>query len=323
MFKEIRNPDLYHKPIIRKNFFEGWYFKIVSPDCKNAFSFIPGIFNNKNSDANHSFIQVLNGNETKYDYIKFKPQEFHYNKEKFDVSVGNNCFSNNHIELDLSCESCKIKGRLEFRKTLKWPDSLLNPGSMGFYNYLLFMECYSQVCLMNGETFGSLEIGGKFIDFSHGKVYIEKNWGRSFPKSWVWVQANSFGEDASITCSIGTVPFIRGSFSGFLVGLQLKNKFFSFTSINKSKMNIEREDGDVRLEFLREDYSLTLKTKSEKDKFIKCMGPKGDNMIPLVDETLLGSVEMELMDLKNNITLYKGTSPCAGIEYGGNEMIYQ
>jgi hypothetical protein len=39
-----------------KNFFEGWYFKLVSPDQTEVFAFIPGIAFGKKSEHSHSFL---------------------------------------------------------------------------------------------------------------------------------------------------------------------------------------------------------------------------------------------------------------------------
>ncbi|EKY26723.1 hypothetical protein HMPREF0216_01908 [Clostridium celatum DSM 1785] len=41
---------------------------------------------------------------------------------------------------------------------------------MGFYNYLNFMECYSQVCALDGGIYGYLKLNNKEIDFTDGKM---------------------------------------------------------------------------------------------------------------------------------------------------------
>jgi tocopherol cyclase len=35
-------------------------------------------------------------------------------------------------------------------------------------------------------------VGGRRVDFSGGSGYIEKDWGRSFPRAWIWAQSNTF-----------------------------------------------------------------------------------------------------------------------------------
>lgn len=321
MFKYIRNPDLYHGAKKEKDFFEGWYFKICDKDNNNVFAFIPGISKGSSSENSHAFVQVLEGNTAMYSYIKYEEHDFIFEKNQFKVGVKGNNFSLEEISLDLIHKNRKVKGRLKLKYIKKWPDSLINPGSMGFYNYFWFMECYSQVCAVDGYIEGVLQVGEKSIDFTGGKVYIEKNWGKAFPKSWIWIQSNSFDEEGvSFTCSIGRVPFIFGSFSGFLVALCVKDKWYMFTTINKSNMEIKRGVNDVEILFRRKNLELRVKTRSQKNKFMLCMGPKDGEMIPLVEENLKGEVELELKDIKNSTILYKGIGKSTGIEYGGEMM---
>ncbi|WP_207640742.1 tocopherol cyclase family protein [Clostridium hydrogeniformans] len=321
MLKRIHNPDIYHGNRRKKNFFEGWYFKLVDRWGKESLAFIPGIYKGEDKGKSHSFIQVLQGNKCSYNYIKYKEEDFIYSKNKFNIAIRKNLFSLNSINIDLQFKDLYVKGVLRFKNIKKWPDTFINPGSMGFYNYFTFMECYSQVCALNGEVQGYLEVNGEEIDFNLGKVYIEKNWGREFPNSWIWIQSNSFKEkNVSITCSIGRVPFIFGSFSGFLVGITLENRFYSFTSINKSRMDFKIRGRDVIITFLRGNLLLTIETFSDNKEFMLCMGPKGKSMIPLVYETLKGRVVMELKNIKTNEIIYKGEGKAAGIEYGGEFM---
>ena len=42
------------------------------------------------------------------------------------------------------------------------------------------------------DSSGSLEINGAEISFEGGKGYIEKDWGRSMPSDWIWIQSNHF-----------------------------------------------------------------------------------------------------------------------------------
>lgn len=318
MLEEIRNPDVFHSKIKSKEYFEGWYFKIVSADNSVAMAMIPGISRTKQENDSHSFIQLLNGITSKYSYIKYDIKDFSFQKNKFDISVEKNRFSINGMVIDINKDNKRVRGKLNFDNIKKWHDSVLNPGSMGFYNYLSFMECYSQVCALDGDIEGSLIIDGKEHDFNGGKVYIEKNWGKAFPESWIWVQCNSFKENnTSITCSLGKVPFFSWSFEGFLVALLINDKFYKFTTINRSKMKVELQGEDVKLYFKRKGLLLSVIVKSEKERFMLCYGPKGGNMIPLVDETLNGNIKIELKDEKKQKIIFRGSGYCAGIEYGG------
>ncbi|ERJ12496.1 tocopherol cyclase family protein [Haloplasma contractile] len=322
MFKEIRNPDLYHGRRKKNNYFEGWYFKIVDVNNEHSYAFIPGISKGKELDDSHSFIQVLDGNNVTTEYIKFDQKDFHSEKKTFEIGILNNKFSLSKLSLAIEGET-KLSGTLRFKNILKWPDSILNPGSMGYYNYFTFMECYSQVCALNGDIEGILTINNKEIDFTNGKVYIEKNWGKSFPQSWIWIQSNSFNDrNVSLTCSIGRVPFLFGkTFSGFLVALSVNNQVYKFTTMNKSKMTINRSGNDVRIDFKRKNLLLKIKTKSKLNQFIQVKGPKNGEMVSVVDETLKGEVVLKLIDLTTHEIIYSGVGKRAGIEYGGELRI--
>lgn len=323
--KTILNPDLYHGKNKKKNFFEGWYFKIVDKNNLYKFAFIPGIALGETPNQNHSFLQIVNGKDISYKYLKYDENSFRYDNNDFKVSVNSNTFSLNKMSLCLVYKSKNkqkhIKGILNFKNMIKWPGTIINPGSMGFYNYLLFMECYSQVCAIDGEIEGGLEIDGEIVDFTGGKVYIEKNWGSSFPTSWIWIQSNNFdNKSVSITCSLATIPFPIKSFRGFLIGLHINGKFINFTSINNSKLNVKDIGKDIELTAFNDDLSLTIKTKTSLSDFVLCMGPKNGSMVPLVKETLSGVVEITLKDNKNDNIIFNGIGKSAGIEYGG-EMI--
>ena len=73
LFNRLRalfNPPLYHGWGRSRKFFEGWYYKIVSKDQKNAFAFIPGIAMDENGKK-QAFIQVLDGKNLSAKYHKF------------------------------------------------------------------------------------------------------------------------------------------------------------------------------------------------------------------------------------------------------------
>lgn len=323
--KTILNPNLYHGAKKKSNFFEGWYFKIVDKNSLYKFAFIPGIALGQNISQNHSFIQIVDGRNNSYQYLKFDEKSFGYNNNNFNVNIKSNVFSLDKIHLSLdynrSGKAKEIKGTLNLKNIISWPDSIVNPGSMGFYNYLLFMECYSQVCALNGEIEGSLKIDGEIVDFTGGKVYIEKNWGKSFPKSWIWIQSNSFeNKSVSVTCSLATIPFPIRDFRGFLIGVTINSKFISFTTINNSKLLLKSLGQDVELVAAKGNLQLTLKTKTDLSDFVLCMAPKNGHMIPLVKETLSGTVEMILEDIASGNIIFKGIGKNTGVEYGGSKM---
>ncbi len=319
--KSLRTPDLYHGRL-SKNYFEGWYFKLVDSKMKHAFAFIPGVFYSPSGGYDHAFIQVIDGMEKTYQYERFKTNDFSAARDNFAVNVGGSSFGRSGLDFNLAGRGATVKGRVDFSNHLGWPDSFLNPGSMGFYNYIPKMQCYAQVCVMDFDLSGSLEINGQFVDFTGGKGYIEKNWGSAFPYSWVWVQGNSFQKArASLSCSLAHIPFPVSSFRGFLVGLYVDDCFYEFTTMNRSKAEVIQKGTDIVMHLKNRRHSLTLDCETNSEDFILLNGPRGDQMVPLVQENLQGKVTVILKENAGRKVIYEDFSQCAGVEYGGDQMM--
>jgi tocopherol cyclase len=322
MVRVLRNPDLYHGKSHYKNYFEGWYFKIVDPSQENIYAIIPGLYLSSDPSNSHSFIQILQGNEVKYSYIKYNCSSFSTNSNKLNINIEKNNFSLSGMELCIKQNNLYMEGNLTFENILTWPDSILNPGSMGYYNYIPFMQCYSQVCAMNLDLKGSLIINHKLIDFNGGKGYIEKNWGKDFPFSWTWIQCNNFkNSKAAFSCSIGHIPFLFTSFRGFLAGLCYDNNFYKFTTMNKSSIVINNNGSDKIITMENKKYILKLETHTANTDFMLCCGPRNDSMIPLVKENLKGTIDIELYNKTAKQIIFKDTGCCTGIEYGGDQRM--
>jgi len=319
--KSLLNPDLYHGRM-SKDYFEGWYFKIVDKNATQAFAFIPGISFSSDSEHDHAFIQIIDGMKKTYCYERFLPENFKAAGDIFSVDIAGNSFGHGGISFNLARKNVNVNGQLKFSNHLKWPDNFLNPGSMGFYNYILKMQCYSQVCAMDCDLNGSLEVNGNLIDFNNGKGYIEKNWGSAFPYSWVWVQGNHFQKErASLSCSLAHIPFPVTSFRGFLVGLYVGDKFYKFTSMNRSKVEVLQKGTDLRLELKNRFYSMTIDCETSNENYILLNGPRGGQMVPLVQENLQGFVHVTLRENNSGRTIFSDQSRCAGVEYGGEQIM--
>jgi len=125
------------------------------------------------------------------------------------------------------------------------------------------MECYHGVISLDHEIKGKLNIEQKDIDFSGGRGYIEKDWGRAMPRAWVWLQCNHFNEPGiSLTASIAVIPWGPFSFNGFIVGLLLNgelHRFATYTGAHLEKATMC--DNAVQLIFSDQKKKLQINTK--------------------------------------------------------------
>ena len=115
--KSILHPEQFQGWGKKKNYFEGWYFKVLDRTTENAYAFIPGISFDNNGDS-HAFIQLLNGKTHSAKYHRFQFNKFHASSDHFEISIGENVFSDQKMKLDLP----EAKGEIFFHNTVPWPD---------------------------------------------------------------------------------------------------------------------------------------------------------------------------------------------------------
>ena len=111
------------------------------------------------------------------------------------------------------------------------------------------------------------------------------------------------------------------SFRGFLIGLYIDDKFYKFTTINKSTLTIIQNALDVIITTENKKYKLIIETKTDIKDFMLCMGPRDDKMVPLVEENLKASVKVTLIDKTTSKTIFCENGLCCGIEYGGDQRM--
>ena len=322
-FKKVLKPEVFHGHNKKKNFFEGWYFKIVDKAEENIFAFIPAIFLSEDESKSHSFIQVLDGIKMEPYYHRYGVSEFVASKGEFELNLAGSYFSRDRIRLDIDGEGQRIKGELSFSGHKPWPVSITAPGAMGWYAYIPFMECYHGVLSFDHEIEGNLVIDGREIDFTGGRGYLEKDWGRSFPKAWLWMQSNHFElNGTSLMASIAIIPWLKGHFRGFIVGFHHQGRLYRFTSYNRAK--IERftiDDGDnILLELVNKNYRLRIQTRADAGTGL-LYGPYKNEMIGNVKESLTAEIKVELVDKGPGKVIFAGTGRNAGMELTNQELI--
>ena len=107
-FRTLFNPDQFQGVGKSKRYFEGWYIKVVNADQTAAFAIIPGIAMDEEGHR-QAFIQVLDGKRQTAIYHRFDFESFSYSEVEFSISIENNFFTADHIELDLPGMSGRLR----------------------------------------------------------------------------------------------------------------------------------------------------------------------------------------------------------------------
>lgn len=304
------NPDMYHGWGKHRNYFEGWYFKIVDPAERFVFAIIPGISYGKNGES-HAFIQVLDGKKCTATYHEFPTKQFQPAEEDFNLKLGDNHFADNRLKLNLP----ELQGELHWKDRYPWPKMLGAPGIMGWYSFVPFMQCYHGVVSVNHTLQGKLCVYGEDVDFSGGKGYIEKDWGESFPHSWIWMQTNHFDAaySVSLSASVAKIPWLGSHFIGYIVGFLLDQKLYRFATYTGAKMSADFDENTVRLSFKDKKHHLNIIAhKAEGGELIS---PLSGNMVGKVNESMQSTVEVELFE--RGQLIFAGTGRNAGLEVAG------
>ncbi len=308
--RALWNPDMYHGWGRTRRYFEGWYFKLVSADESTALAVIPGISMDEHGNR-HAFVQVMDGKACTAAYHRFDAGNFQPSPRRFELQLGSNFFSSEKITLDLP----GLTGEVAFHNPAPWPKMLGAPGIMGWYSFVPFMECFHGVVSLHHGLEGTLRLGDQRIDLSGGRGYIEKDWGRSFPRAYVWMQTNHFDthDRASMLASVAHIPWLTGHFIGFISGFWLDGRLFRFATYTGARKYLELGEDSVTLVFKNPRTELRLHAKQAPGTAL--VSPISGEMTGKINESLQAIVHAEL--LENGRRIFEGTARTAGLEVAG------
>jgi hypothetical protein len=314
------HPNRYHGHHEKPPFFEGWYFKLVDATGDARCAIIPGIILNQDPAKAHAFVQVLDGASGQATYHRYPQTLFWASRSDFDIRIGPNRFNERFLALDIKDEQRTIRGMVRFRGITPWPVTLTSPGAMGWYAWMPFMETYHGVVSLDHELEGELDMGYDSPDYDGGRGYIEKDWGSAFPSDYIWMQCNDFGTaGTSLTASIATIPWLTGSFPGFIVGFLHDGQLYRFATYTGAETE-RLEVTATRVIWIVRDRYRRLRIEATRAPGVFIYGPQEDgHMVPHVEETLEATISVYLQEWHNRERLiFSGTGHHAGLEIHGN-----
>ena len=331
-WRTLWNPGAYQGKGRRGVYFEGWYFKLVDRLGEERWALIPGIFRHPDPDRAHAFLQVLDGKTSRVVYHRYPIKDFQASSNTFNLRVGKSRFHAGGCRLDVDGQGQRISGEVRFGKLHPWPVRPLSPGVMGPYAFVPLMQTYHGVLSLDHTLEGSLTFDGRTVDFTDGRGYLEKDWGSTFPRAYVWMQTNHFQQQGvSLTASVATIPWLRSWFRGFLVGLLVDGELYRFTTyLGSSIRSLKVTDAD--LEFIIQGSSRSAPGPSYPGYLLTIhairrdggtlSAPEMDGMTPRILESLTAEIQVHLQAIdpagQPQKTLYQGTGSCAGLEVAGS-----
>lgn len=302
----------YHGNQKQTVFFEGWYLKHQVDG--QVYAFIPGISIEKDGQKN-PFIQIINDHSSHT--IFFRPEEFFAETDRFFVRIGDNLFSEEKMVLAIEDEKeeLHIHGTIYYQPFRPLEKNRYSPSIMGPFSYAGFLECYHGILSLGHELSGQLSWNGQEIDFSSGKGYIEKDWGTSFPKNYLWVQSNVFpSTDASFFFSLADIPFLGFEFLGLIAVLAVNGRQYRLATYHGGKAaRIEKSGDQLIIEITQKELTLQVAVTGTAGKPL--LAPTNGGMNRIIRENANAKVTVTL--LENETILFSETGQYAGFEEVG------
>lgn len=209
-------------------FFEGWYFKLQN--SAQTLALIPGTSTDEDGSQS-AFIQAITDTGSCCFYFPMNRCVFPKN-HRF-CKIGDNIFSTKGIRLQLENNKVQIKGTVRFGEFTPpiYP-------AMGPFSVFPFMQCNHEVVSLRHSLHGTVTVNGRTLDFSGGTGYIEKDWGNSFPKEYLWVHSNYFLDaSASIMVSVADIPFLGFHFYGCIGMVYLNGREYRLATYTGVKIS--------------------------------------------------------------------------------------
>ena len=218
-------------------------------------------------------------------------QNYGLNNQHVQTIISQNNISLDNISVNQE-KDIVIKGRLVYSNITPLKSDIMGP-----FAYFPFMECVHGVLSLNHKVNGSLFINNEEVKFIDAKGYIEKDSGKSFPKTYLWIQCNDFKiEDTSIMVSIADIPFLGFEFKGCIAVVYYKGKEYRLATYNGVKLISYDENGLI---IKRGKYRLEINIKNLSPQSL--LAPNGGDMIRTIYENIACSARFKFYKDKNLI----------------------
>jgi tocopherol cyclase len=330
----------YHWNGFDRGFFEGWYFRITLPKISESFAFMYSI-EDPSGDSIHSggSVQIL-GIDEQYLSCPFPdPHKFwaatdclalgHWGETNLDIrpqllSVGE---FDRQITQGYQVTATLHQGALP-AQDCRWcyhtlpvygwgQPQQLQQATAGWLSYLPIFEPGWQILMAHGLATGWIEWQGERYQFSNAPAYSEKNWGRSFPEKWFWLNCNSFSETVglAVTAGGGRRKVLGTTEEVGMVGIHYRDRFYEFVPWN-SELNWQIQPwGEWRIQATNQDFQVELIGTTDSAGTMVST-PTEHGLVMCCRDTLKGLLSIDLRTRQGR-QIIAANSTLAGLEVGG------
>ncbi len=339
----------YHWDGNSQRFFEGWYYRVTLPQVKQTFGFMYSI-DDPIEKQPHSggAAQILGANDqylcrTFPDIKQFFADRYrlklgHWGASSLlltpqllDPKTFNKYIEQKHIKQGYQATATLNQGFIcdpPTHQYCRW-DYTIKPiygwgnsdrpqqATAGWLSYLSAFDPGWQVLMAHGLATGWIDWNGEKYEFTDAPAYSEKNWGRSFPQKWFWLNCNSFLDypDLALTAAGGVRQVLWWDESVGLVRLHYQGKFYQFES-SRGELSWKVEPwGYWELKGKNEQFKLRIiGTTDQPGNYVRV--PTTEGLQFRCRDTMQGKITVKLRTLQGQVII-NAASFLGGLEIGG------
>jgi len=305
-------------------FFEGWYYRVTLPEINQSFAFMYAIDDPQgNTSFSGGSVQVLGIDDQQIWRTLPNTQDFRADRDRLWLEhwgldsgyAASDRHNQGKINDPVTGKSCSWDYEIESIET--WGDRARPSATMGWLSYLPVFEPGWQILLARGWASGSINWCGENYKFDRAPTYIEKNWGRSFPQQWFWLQCNAFleHEDLSITCAGGIREVLGNLTNVAMVGIHHDGEFYNFMPENSEIHCDISAWGEWRIQAIN-DLAQVQVIGTTADRGTKIMVPTATGLKFCCLDTAKGTIRLSLRT-RSGKKLVIASSNNAALEVGG------
>ncbi|MEM7772829.1 MAG: tocopherol cyclase family protein [Cyanobacteria bacterium P01_A01_bin.37] len=343
----------YHWTGSGDRFFEGWYFRVTIPEVRQSFAFMYSIENPSGtvpysgggaqilgpddsyfcrpfSDVNQFWAwtdrlglghwRSTPKSQSMTDSKQLSPQFLRPKVFAQHISEGYQATATWHQGSFISpIDGCSISWQYTIQPRYGWGSSdKPQQSTAGWLSQFQIFEPGWQILMAHGFASGWIEWKNCRYTFQKAPAYAEKNWGRSFPQKWFWVNCNAFEEDAdlAITAGGGRRRVLWWMEEVAMIGIHYRGRFYEFVPWNSHVHWNISPWGRWQMSATSQDYEVELSATCDRPG-TPLRAPTRDGLVFCCRDTMHGRLTITLRDRRGHV-LIKASSTLCGLEVGGN-----
>lgn len=293
----------------KSTYFEGWYLRCTHRSDW-SFAVIPGISIDAKGERS-AFIQLIESDGSSH-YIPFSSSEFKASPNQFDVIIGENHFNHERISIDLRPKGLDFCTELTLHPSPLFGEQYHPLNVMGWLSKAPGLPCYHHIIQMGTPATGKVEWKSRTFEILQGRVYIEKDWGTSFPRKWNWLQSLAFQNGSnSLSAVTSSVSLFGLPIPAGMAAYELDGAYYFWSSAWGHSWKAKRADEQLELTFRNPTHRLQLRIESQGQAPL--VAPIRGEMKRTIMESLHGIVHIQLRDVYGKL-IHTDTAVQAAVE---------